>query len=65
MNMRLLGAPTLADVVPSMVDASALNSPNGEGTMFDENCELARGLLWVWLMWVDERMRPVSVKSRL
>jgi L-lactate dehydrogenase (cytochrome) len=40
MNMRLLGAPTLADVVPSMVDASALNSPNGEGTMFDENCEL-------------------------
>ncbi len=39
MNMRLLGAPTIADVVPSMVDTSALNFSGGSGTMFEENCE--------------------------
>ncbi|ORY26168.1 FMN-dependent dehydrogenase-domain-containing protein [Naematelia encephala] len=41
MNMRLLGAPTMADVVPSMVDTSALHAPSGEVTMYDENCESA------------------------
>lgn len=39
MNMRLLGAPTLADVVPSMVDTSALGYSNGGLTMYDANCE--------------------------
>lgn len=38
MNMRLLGAPTMADVVPAMVDTSALYSPNLGPTMYHENC---------------------------
>jgi L-lactate dehydrogenase (cytochrome) len=38
MNMRLLGAPTIADVVPSMVDTSAMNLGGGGITMYDENC---------------------------
>jgi L-lactate dehydrogenase (cytochrome) len=38
MNMRLLGAPTMADVVPSMVDTSALYTPGIDGTMYHENC---------------------------
>lgn len=39
MNMRLLGAPTMADVVPSMVDTSGLFGPQGSVTMYEENCE--------------------------
>lgn len=39
MNMRLVGAPTLADLVPSMVDTSGLHGPAGGVTMYDENCE--------------------------
>jgi L-lactate dehydrogenase (cytochrome) len=39
MNMRLLGAPTIADVVPSMVDTSAMNFGGGGVTMYDENCK--------------------------
>jgi len=42
MNMRLLGAPTMADVVPSMVDTSALQAPNGDPTMYHANCELSK-----------------------
>ena len=45
MNMRLLGAPSLADVVPSMVDTSALGFSNGNVTMYDANCEY---LLYAW-----------------
>ena len=39
MNMRLIGAPTMADVVPSMVDTHALYTPGPEATMYDANCE--------------------------
>ena len=39
MNMRLIGAPTLADVVPSMVDTSALTATARSLTMYEENCE--------------------------
>lgn len=39
MNMRLIGAPTLADVVPNMVDTRALFNPGPEQTMYDANCE--------------------------
>jgi hypothetical protein len=39
MNMRLIGAPTMADVVPSMVDTHALFTPGPEATMYDANCE--------------------------
>lgn len=39
MNMRLIGARSIAEVVPSMVDSSALSNPNGSITMYDENCE--------------------------
>lgn len=39
MNMRLIGAPTLADVVPSMVDTHALYTPGPEATMYDANCQ--------------------------
>lgn len=41
MNMRLLGAPTIADVVPEMVDAHSLRShsspPSDE--LYHANCE--------------------------
>ncbi|UOH84625.1 hypothetical protein LQV05_001433 [Cryptococcus neoformans] len=50
MNMRLLGAPTMADVVPSMVDTSGLFGPQGSVTMYEENYE---------------RMLPVGVKAKL
>lgn len=41
MNMRLLGAPTLKDVVPEMVDASNISShlvavPSDR--LYDSNC---------------------------
>jgi hypothetical protein len=39
MNMKLIGAPTIADVVPSMVDTSALNGGAAPDTMFDANCK--------------------------
>lgn len=38
MNMRLLGAPTMADVVLNMVDTSGLFGPQGSVTMYEENC---------------------------
>jgi len=38
MNMRLIGAPTLKDVVPGMVDTSALNPGQAPDTQFDANC---------------------------
>ncbi|OCF30695.1 L-lactate dehydrogenase (cytochrome) [Kwoniella heveanensis BCC8398] len=50
MNMRLLGAPTLSDVVPSMVDISALGNASGSITMYEENYE---------------RMLPVGYKAKL
>lgn len=48
MNMKLIGAPTIKDVVPSMVDTRSLNPGNAPDTMFEANCEspfpgLARG----------------------
>lgn len=42
MNMRLLGAPTLKDVVPAMVDASSLSNHSvavPEDRLFGVNCE--------------------------
>lgn len=36
--MKLIGAPTIADVVPSMVDTTALNGGQAPDTMFDANC---------------------------
>lgn len=39
MNMRLIGAPTLADVVPTMVDTSALRYPTAGPTMYTTNYE--------------------------
>jgi len=39
MNMRLIGARTMAEVVPSMVDTSALNHAGGSVTMYEENCK--------------------------
>jgi len=39
MNMRLIGARNIAEVVPSMVDTSALNHAGGSVTMYEENCE--------------------------
>lgn len=67
MNMRLLGAPTMADVVPSMVDTSALRSPDLGPTMYHENCELHSEPESTRLADVaaDERMMPVGVKARL
>lgn len=39
MNMRLIGAQTIGDVVPSMVDTTALHAPAGDPTMYHVNCE--------------------------
>jgi hypothetical protein len=39
MNMRLIGAPTLAHVNPSMVDTRALYAPNVGPTAYATNCE--------------------------
>ena len=42
MNMRLLGAPTVQDVVPSMVDASNIHShivSVPEDRLYGQNCE--------------------------
>ncbi|WOO80654.1 Cytochrome b2, mitochondrial [Vanrija pseudolonga] len=39
MNMRLIGAPTLADVVPAMVDTSALPLPRVAPSVFESNYE--------------------------
>jgi len=36
--MRLIGAPTLKDVVPGMVDASGLHGGQAPDTQFDANC---------------------------
>lgn len=44
MNMRLIGAPTMADVVPSMVDTTALQSAHGPSTVFEENCKYRSGI---------------------
>jgi L-lactate dehydrogenase (cytochrome) len=41
MNLRLLGAPTIKDVVPEMVDASNLSShgsPVPGDKLYDSNC---------------------------
>ncbi|KAK4685865.1 L-lactate dehydrogenase (cytochrome), partial [Tremellales sp. Uapishka_1] len=67
MNLRLLGAPTIADVVPGMVDTSALNHAGGGGTMFEENCQSGgqRRASAADIKFSDERMRPVGVKAKL
>jgi L-lactate dehydrogenase (cytochrome) len=65
MNMRLIGAPTLADVVPNMVDARGLYVPGPEQTMFDANCKSISNLSGVRADEVDERMLPVGVKANL
>lgn len=47
MNMRLLGAPTLPDVVPAMVDASALSHHSAgvpNDILFEGNCSSLRFL---------------------
>ena len=47
MNMRLLGAKTIKDVVPEMVDASSLSSHfvmTPEDTLFNNTCKLF--ILW-------------------
>jgi hypothetical protein len=37
--MKLIGAPTIKDVVPGMVDVSNLNAGAAPDTMFEANCE--------------------------
>jgi hypothetical protein len=39
MNMKLIGAPTIKDVVPGMVDISNLNAGAAPDTMFEANCK--------------------------
>ena len=44
MNMRLLGAKTIADVVPEMVDASGIQAhsvPVPGDRLYDNNCKLS------------------------
>ena len=68
MSMKLLGTPTIADVVPSMVDTSALGYSNGGLTMYDANCRLMRlcaPTVADSATIADERMAPVGVKAKL
>ena len=50
MNMRLIGAPTLADVTPNMVDTRALGYPAPGPTVYASNYEL---------------MAPAGIKAKL
>lgn len=69
MNLRLLGAPTIKDVVPNMVDASALHmhaTSVPQGSMYDANCQSAHGHRLVTDGCVDEKLAPNgTVKARL
>lgn len=60
MNMRLIGARNMGEVVPGMVDTSALNSPGGNITMYDENCEYRGGLLRCSASWLMRRREDVA-----
>ena len=64
MNMRLIGAPTLKDVVPGMVDTSALNPGQAPDTQFDANCTFTFNAP-SQADEVDERMVPIGVKAKL
>lgn len=48
MNMRLLGARNLSEIVPEMVDASALHSHatiTPKDSLYDQTCEFRNALL--------------------
>ena len=66
MNMRLIGARNMAELVPSMVDTSALNSGGGPMTMYDENCECTLLSFESDQNLADERIMPVGgVRAKL
>ena len=53
MNMRLLGARTIDDLVPEMVDASALNQhivPVPQDNLFQSTCECLPDLIFVCIL---------------
>jgi L-lactate dehydrogenase (cytochrome) len=63
MNLRLLGAPTLKDVVPGMVDASNIHShmvavPSDR--LYDGNCEFPRPF---WLITPDHPHLDVGMQG--
>lgn len=54
MNMRLLGAQTLKDVVPAMVDARGLSShvvsvPGDR--LYETNCAFSPKLYYLWMQY--------------
>lgn len=73
MNLRLLGAPTIKDVVPDMVDASNIGMhivsvPTDR--LYDSNCKSKASPSVKFGSWsvVDETLQPAqlrSAKSRL
>jgi len=67
MNMKLIGAPTIKDVVPGMVDISNLNAGAAPDTMFEANCEsLTSAVNSEHLAdLADERMLPLGVSAKL
>ncbi|KAG5647070.1 hypothetical protein DXG03_001440 [Asterophora parasitica] len=71
MNLRLLGAPTIKDVVPSMVDASNIHthivSVPGD-RLYDSNCTLISLVLLLMLEsdnmhFVDESMQHAALRD--
>jgi hypothetical protein len=67
MNLRLLGAPTIKDVVPNMVDASALHmhaTSVPQGSMYDANCQSAQATDSL-LMAVQMKSSHQTVRSKL
>jgi len=74
MNLRLLGAPTIKDVVPAMVDATNIHShlvavPHDQ--LYDANCTCFVSLTCVRINCpLDEnmqhaRLRDVKAKTKL
>jgi len=70
MNMRLLGAKTIKDVVPEMVDARNLHShlvSVPEDRLFHSNCELSfvRTSLFMDsnISFLDESMKHAQLKA--
>ena len=70
MNLRLLGAPTLKDVVPAMVDASNIHNHSvavPDDRLYQQNCTLTCHIQdhspFIHSLSVDESMQHVALKG--
>ena len=66
MNMRLLGARTIDEIVPDMVDASSLSShfvQTPQDVLFNNTCGCYR-CLPVWMSWTHRRDNRSTTVAR-